>query len=393
MAIISAFSKCITRRGPPVIPPGFIKKYNPGYYLAPLYGGTANGGISNYSGLINYLTVLPNALGFLHRINWREIETSFGVYDFTVIDQLYNDVISLPTPKRLCLLIELRSTSTGVPAQIVPNYVVNNPATYGGITDNGGTWNSGSSLAGNVRYMNTFNSNLLIRLKAFSDALKAHLNDLEYFEMLQFSEYIVGSATGGAAAQGIPSNYQTAYPAGLFEWVTYTNSVFTKTIVSQLCNFPQSSNGVYIPQMRDLGIGVSTPNSIKDHPGIWVTNGIWWWYSKTGADKLQNVTVICPHIQKPECYYSNLSGGDPVNGPDGLGVAPSPGVAGANELADFVRSINANYCFITKAPQEGPTGRYGKWNSNGCDEVDWKTFLEQPLAQIQLNTTRPANLP
>lgn len=413
MSRFSAFSRCLPLVNPidpppPPPPPPGGKKFNTGYYWAPLYGSNGPGGMHDYTGLINDLRNIPNIMGCLIRVNWHELETSQGVYDWSVINQVYNAVSTLPTPKRLCVLIEFRSNGSpggGVPAQNVPSYVYNNPTTYGGGAGNGGTWLATGGAADrpfDIRYMRLWNAPLLARLKALSDAFAAEFDNKPYFEMLQFSEPIVATPNSSTGANaGIPTGISTSYPDGIKNWVLYTNTKFTKTIVTQLCNYPASLNTTYIPSLRDAGVGVSCPNSLKDEPGLWVngTNkGIWQWFRRTDAAKLQGVSVIAPHIQKPECYYSNLSGNND-GGVDGLGTFPGAsatppyGANGAEEIVDLLKSVGANYAFVTRAPQETDTQQFGRNNQNAIDIPAWQAYFQRPLAQIALNSTRPSNLP
>lgn len=411
MSRFSAFSRCLPSVSPvePTEPEPTGKKFNTGYYWAPLYGGNGPGGIHDYTGLISDLTNIPNVKGCLMRVSWNDLETSQGVYDWSVINQVYNTVSTLPTPKRLCVLIELRSNGSsggGAPGQNVPSYVFNNPGVYGGGTGNGGTWlatGGAAATAFDIRYMRLWNAALLARLKALSDAFAAEFDNKPFFEMLQFSEPIVATKNSSTGANvDIPADYQTSYPNGIKNWVIYTNTKFTKTIVTQLCNFPVPLNTTYIPSLRDAGIGVSCPNSLKDEPGLWrdgADKGIWTWFSRTDAAKLQGVTVIAPHIQKPECYYSNLSGND-ASGVDGLGrfpgappYSPPYGANGAEEIIDLLKSVGANYAFVTRAPQETPTQQFGRNNQNAIDIPSWQAYFQRPLAQIALNSTRPSNLP
>ena len=114
MSRFSAFSRCLPSVNPvePPPPEPTGKKFNTGYYWAPLYGGNGPGGIHDYTGLINDLRDIPNINGCLIRCTWRELEPTQGAYDWSIINQVYNQVSSLATPKRVCVLLELRATAS-----------------------------------------------------------------------------------------------------------------------------------------------------------------------------------------------------------------------------------------------------------------------------------------
>lgn len=394
-------------------------KFNPGYVWAVQHG---SGGDATVNNIISWSTVQTemntySALrALLMRINWRDIETSEGVYDWTKVRKVYNTLIAFgggnatlgiagSNPKRTCVLFEFRSSSsTGNAPDIVPEYIKN-----GAVYDTGTYISASVNTPQNVnRYMRLWNAPLLARLKAFFDAFALEFNTRPYFEMLQFSEAVVGAplkTQGGVDTNvpPVPADYATTYPAKVKELVLYANTKMTQTIVMQLCNYPRDVLTTYIPSLRDNGVGVSCPNSMVDEPGLWTTGaniGIWRWFQRVDAATLQNVVPIGPSIQKPECYYGNMSWDD-VTGLNGLSTKPGQnavppyGKNGAKEIVDMIKAnSSANYIFITRAPLD--PNQAGVNNPNAIIYTNWLDFLDEAAQTANawggLNNTVPSKI-
>ena len=81
-----------------------------------------------------YITAIgnePTIAGVLRDWNWRAIETSKGVYDFSEIDSYLKTIKALPTRKQFIIRIENRvfGRQTG---ENVPDYLTSDPAFLGG---------------------------------------------------------------------------------------------------------------------------------------------------------------------------------------------------------------------------------------------------------------------
>ena len=385
-------------------------KFNPGYYWAALMGSGPSAdnsmyGVLNWPDIKTEVNATNNALrGALLRFGWREIETSKGVYTAAGIKKAHNEMAALSNgPKKVAIMFELRSTATdAIPGLCVPDYI-DTESVY-----QGGTYLSGSTnTKGNInRYMRLWVPEIVERLKLVADFLASELDGLPHFEMLQFSEPIIGAAMDGevvpAGYNSTNSNANGSYAKGMRDTILYFNQKFQQTIVTQLLNYPQALNTNYIPVLRDAGVGISCPNSMKDEPGLVRTTGeigIWPWMQRTDAQKVHDVTIVAPHIQKPECYYSNMSFDNPSL--DGLGTKPGEnatppyGVNGAKEIVDFAKTGHPNYIFITRAPMDTRPNVVNN-NPNGIIYTDWLDFLRLPAqmgnAAGGLNDTLPSKL-
>ena len=388
-------------------------KFNPGFYWAVQHGGAGDATVNK---ILNWSTVKTevnthSALrGVLMRVNWRDLETARDVYDFSVIDTALSQLKALSNgPKRLCVLIELKTNKRNPPppaVQVPPEDICPDYAQKAEFEGGQLLWVSENTANVTGYELRLWNAALVARLKKLSDQFKTRYNDEPYFEMVQFSESAVSPVKPGQTYTvdypAPPGSFATTYINGLKDWVLYTNVVMTKTQVMQLCNFPRGEILTYIPALRDAGVGISCPNSQADEPGLWVPSdprGIWRWLTRTDAAKLQDVVSIGPSIQVPECYYSNMSFDD-VSGLNGLGrkpgqgMVPEYGVSGAKEIIDLLKTAKSNYAFITRAPLD--TAQAAINNPDGIIYTDWLDFLslsaQTSTPHGGLNATKPSKL-
>lgn len=360
--------------------------------------------ISNYTTARTEINSRTGLRGCLPRFSWRNIETSEGVYDFTEPDAILADMkdaaIMTNGLKRMCLLIELRTTEAD--DYVVPDYVINHASSDTGQFQFKGT-NNPNTNGWYPRLWNTYTKNRFI---AFLQACAAHYDIDDYFEMFQLSETALGNALGTAAVPGtsqpagfnaVPADYRstsTGYFAGLLESVLALNTAAPNTITCQLLNYDRSVIKVLIPPMAAAGVALGCPNSLADEPGLHTTGATPGIFEHFKTYK--NVVPICPAFQKPEMFYSNLTW-DLTNyttGIDNLGNAPSGGTVPNptfDVLAAFVKDAlyQANYIFVTRVEFASGTSNV----TGNAFKDDFLTFMNtspQTAAGGGLNATQPS---
>lgn len=331
--------------------------------------------------------------GVLVRYSWRDIETSEGVYDFTEADEILADMknaaIMTNGLKRMCFMVELRGA--GADDYVVPDYVITHAGSEGGQFQTTGFRADNPSW-----YMRLWNAYTLSRFKLFLQALAAHYDDEPYFEMFQVAETAVGSALatqppGFAAA---PAGYTNNYYVGLLEATLALNAAAPNTITCQILNYDRPPIKAMIPSLVASGVALGCPNSLKDEPGLHFTGanpGIFEHF-KT----YKNVVPICPAIQKPEMFYSNLTWNltNYTTGISPTGVAPSEGTV-PNPTFDVICAFlkdalyQSNYIFVTRVEFANGTSNV----TGNAFKDDFLTFLNaspQNVVGGGLNATRPS---
>ena len=364
---------------------------------------------SNYTTARSEINTHVGLRGCLPRYSWRNLEIAEGVYDFTEPDAILADMkdASIMTNglKRMCLLIELRTTDAE--EYVVPDYVIANASSDTGQFQFKGT-NNPNTNGWYPRLWNTYTRNRFI---LFLQALAAHYDLDDNFEMFQLSETALGNAMGTAAAgagtsqpagfNAVPSYYRNidiagtyGYFDGLRDSVLALNTAAPNTITCQLLNYDRPTIKAMIPPLVAAGVGLGCPNSLEDEPGLHTTGatpGIFGHFQT-----YKNVVPICPAIQKPEMFYSNLTW-DLTNyttGIDNLGNAPSGGTVPNptfDTLATFLKDplYQSNYIFVTRIEFANGTSNV----TGNAFKDDFLTFLNQSPQNVAgggLNATQPS---
>lgn len=155
---------------PPPPPPSsstVVRKWNPGHYIMTTTVGNVVASEVGY--IVNaFGSHLSKLQGYSCWLRWNELETAEGVYNFALIVSMYNTLQSLwPNAHFKIMLggysnwIAVVGSSIGsVSGAIVPDYILNDPATYGAgpigssqggfgfsQVNNPGQWSSGTSYA------------------------------------------------------------------------------------------------------------------------------------------------------------------------------------------------------------------------------------------------------
>jgi hypothetical protein len=177
-------------------------KWNPGHYTQSNSWLSA-AKISNVLAEIDLTLPSANVLGFCILARWRDYETAQNVYDWTYIDQVRNYIATNYPGKRLAVvLVGVRFDNTN-PTGCIPDYILNNPATYGQGFDGvrGGYWQLGN-------YGTTcawWRASIITRLTALFDALATHTSPYgggaytydtdPYFESISYTETAIDLAS------------------------------------------------------------------------------------------------------------------------------------------------------------------------------------------------------
>jgi len=102
-------------------------KWHPGHYMSVRNSHKYDDADQGY---ITQIANEPTIRGILRDWNWRDIETSKGVYDFSGIDTYLHTVKSLPSHKQMIIRIENRVFGQG--GTTVPDYLKTDPVFQGG---------------------------------------------------------------------------------------------------------------------------------------------------------------------------------------------------------------------------------------------------------------------
>lgn len=354
---------------------------------------------SNYATALSEVGSHVGIRGVLARYPWRAIETAQGVYDFTELDSILADMTAIG--KRLCFMVELRSTASE--EYMVPDYVINHVDSDTGQFQFKGV-NNPLADGWYPRLWNTYTKNRFI---AFLQACAAHFDAHDNFEMFQLSETALGNAMGTAAAGAgtsqpagfnpVPADYRsttTGYFAGLLESTLALNTAAPNTITCQLLNYDRSVIKDLIPPFVAAGVALGCPNSLEDEPGLHTTGATPGIFEHFKTYK--NIVPICPAIQLPEMFYSNLTWflGNPTTGIDNQGNPPSGGVVPNPTFATITGFLKdpmyqSNYIFVTRSEFAAGTSNV----TGNAFKDDFLTFVStapQNTAGGDLNATQPS---
>ena len=104
-------------------------KWHPGHYVMLLQGETSSQKLAR----INELGKESAIKGVMIRINWANLETSKGVYNFAEIDSYLSRLKAQPTKKRLVLVVMDRRFGGTSSSGIVPKYLMTESTFRGGV--------------------------------------------------------------------------------------------------------------------------------------------------------------------------------------------------------------------------------------------------------------------
>jgi len=172
------------------------------------------------------------------------------------------------------------------------------------------------------------------------------------------------------------------------------NTAAPNTITCQLLNYDRPVIKDLIPPFVAAGVALGCPNSLEDEPGLHTTGATPGIFEHFKLYK--NIVPICPSIQKPEMFYSNLTW-DLTNyttGIDNLGNAPSGGTV-PNPTFDVITAFlkdalyQSNYIFVTRVEFANGTSNV----TGNAFKDDFLTFLNSSPQNVVgggLNATQPS---
>lgn len=204
------------------------------------YWMLTNSGNANLSNAYHAPAVADTS-GVVYQLKWREIETSQGVYNLTPLINAANYLNGLG--KKMIVRIFWKTyTDTADPPTNpqVPDYIKNDPATYGGTTNKGGLyqmWNGTSPFGWSARLDN---ANVNARFRALIDAIAGAVasNGALQGAMLDESTWSVYNSSTGLPS-GLTSTIQIDTMKGLY---SYLQSKFPGKEIYPNVNYTEGSD-------------------------------------------------------------------------------------------------------------------------------------------------------
>ncbi|WP_394809675.1 glycoside hydrolase [Nitrosomonas sp.] len=296
-------------------------KWHPGHYYD-LMGSKNN---SKYMAQVyKELKNTPALRGVQIRYTWAELETSYGVYNFTSIDK---NLAELATQnKRLIILLQIKAFDPNMAS--VPEYL------KAGIYDEGiFSFNNGGSTIIKGHNIKLWNSNVRDRLVALVSALGTRFNSHPYFEGIGLTE-----TSMGVPIKTLSSTQEDDFYSNLSLVNKKMREFFPNTMTFQFTNYPRSFLKSFIENLSAIGTGLGGPDTFIEDPGLnhpgdkHSPSGVYSYYPK-----LSGIIPLTPSVMQSN--YANTRW-------DKTGREPT-----VLELLTFARDkLKANYIFWTRAP-------------------------------------------
>ncbi len=300
--------------------PSSSVKWHPGHYYTILSWGKNDP--TYLAQVYSELDETPALRGMQVRYNWAELETSYGIYDFTSIDKRLSELAA--KNKRLMILLELKSWDPD--AALVPEYL--KASTY-----EGGIFSFNSSGGADIEGYNIklWNPNVRDRLTALISALGKRFNSQGYFEGIGITETALSSPI-------IPltSTQKDNFYSNLLVVNKEMRASFRNTMTFQFVNYSRSILPSLVSELKGIGAALGCPDVFIEDPGLlypgdkWSYKGIYNYYP-------ENSGLMPLTIQVENSNYENTRH-------DGTGYQPT-----ISELLDFAKSnLKVNYIFWTR---------------------------------------------
>lgn len=221
--------------------------FNPGFYLVDFSRGTS----------LAEVIAMPEFRGALRGFTWRELEPSYGSYDFSAIDQSLTDLQG----NQLIITVRLKNFSNTTP--YTPSYMDNNIATYGGGPNTGGSY-----LAGKGIYAAIWNQNVLARFQLLANAIGAAYGDDVQFEGV----YLHETAWRWSEAKVYPDFNQADWEQAFYDMADYMKAALPRQQIFQATNFNFGGSASVLTDFRqylvDELIPTGCPDTIPGDPAI-----------------------------------------------------------------------------------------------------------------------------
>lgn len=119
------------------LPAGATRKWNPGnYVLSNSLATGANDANTSFNNDLNNISAMAGVKGILYRYTWQVFESATaGVYDFTVLDRDLTRVLAAGKKMAIAIIPHVFSGTTPVGGAYLPDYLINDVASYGGGSD------------------------------------------------------------------------------------------------------------------------------------------------------------------------------------------------------------------------------------------------------------------
>ncbi len=296
-------------------------KWHPGHYYT-IMGDKNN---STYLAKVySELKSTPALRGVQIRYSWSELETSYGVYDFTSIDKRLAELAA--QNKRLIILLQIKSFDPKIVP--VPEYLKDQIYDEGIFTIN----NGGSALKKGYN-IKLWNYKVRDRLVALVSALGMRFNSHPYFEGIGLTETSMGVPIKSPSSTQVDGFYNNLLVVN-----KKMREFFPNTMTFQFTNYPRPVLKSFIENLSAMGTGLGGPDTFIEDPGLnnpgdkYSPSGVYSYYPK-----LSGIIPLTPSVMQTN--YKNTKW-------DGTGYEPT-----VLELLTFARDkLKANYIFWTRAP-------------------------------------------
>lgn len=304
-------------------------KWHPGHYYTIM--SWAKNNQRELDKAYNDLKETPSLRGLQIRFYWYEIETSEGVYDFSVIEKRLQELKKIN--KRLVVLLNTRSFDEKT--LLIPEYL-KDPKYEGGAF--GYSSNNNAPHKGiNIKF---YNKLLRERFKKLVYALGEKFNKDNNFEAIGLDE----TSIGGVILEPISKDQINEYYIGILEGLKDLKGAFPNTVVYQFVNYPRHILKDFIGTMKEYGVALGGPDTFPDEVGLNIKDkpnefdGVYSYYSK-----MSGIVALTPSVM-PTNYYNTTSNNAPGGHPPTI-----------EELLKFDRDVlRATHIFWTKEPKFYP---------------------------------------
>ncbi|MCE7914330.1 MAG: glycoside hydrolase [Nitrosomonas sp. PRO4] len=315
MIFINASTAMAQATTPPVTTP---VKWHPGHYYSLLdHGKNASWYLSQ---VYREIQRTPAMRGVHIRYSWAELETSEGVYNFSVIAKRLSELSAIN--KRLIIMLELRTFNST--EKLVPDYL--RTSKYdGGIFFYQSLNNDHQGK--NIKLWNPY---VRDRFIALIKALGNRFNSNAYFEGIGLTETAMGQPVEPLSSTQIDNYY-----ANLLVLQQQMRIAFPNTVTFQFTNYPRPILESFIEGLSTMGAGLGGPDTFLEEPGLHYPKdpkGVYHYYPQ-----LSGIVPLTPSIMHGN--YENTK-------TDGTGYKPT-----VAELLAYARdNLKANYLFWTRDP-------------------------------------------
>lgn len=287
-------------------------KYHPGHYIA----------LNDWDGPVQMIeAVKPGVRGLLKRYPWRDLEPTFGSYDFS---QIQSD-LALARDHGMQLVVMVEDKSFSLDVMMTPRYLWANhtlPYTAGGqVAKRWAPW-------------------VTERMAALTQAMGARFDRDPNFEGIAFQESAMGFTAAIQKQHGYtPERYRDALIAVL----TATRKHFPTSQIFWFQNYLEGGQA-YIGQIADavesLGIALGGPDVLPDS---WPLN----FHSYPYYDQYKGKMTLFGSIQYDSYNHPHATSGYATK----YWTMP--------EMFRFARDrLHVNYLFWTRKPKPAPADSY-----------------------------------